>query len=182
MTLHTSPGCTVNVGSSGESGSMGATDCGADGGQTGCYVASGQAGSFGTDLNGVYATLWESNGIQIWYFPRGSVPQDITNNNPNPSGWGQPMASFGGCDNGNFDGHFANHNIVCTAACKTVEYQVLMVCRRSSTSTSAVVGQTGSGELRAVTLPLPVRPTLLATLARSMKHTGSSTRFKSGSK
>ncbi|KAI9666365.1 MAG: hypothetical protein M1821_004301 [Bathelium mastoideum] len=112
MTLHTAPGCTVTVGGSGQTGSLGATDCGANAGQTGCDVVSNNAGSFGTDLNGVYATLWESSGIQIWYFPRGNIPGDITNNNPNPSGWGTPVASFGGCDNGNFDGYFSQHNII----------------------------------------------------------------------
>ncbi|KAL9077102.1 MAG: hypothetical protein Q9157_003472, partial [Trypethelium eluteriae] len=110
MTLHTAPGCIVSPGA--QTGSMGATDCGAGGGNNGCDVVSNNGGSFGTDLNGVYATLWESTGIQIWYFPRSAIPGDISNGNPNPAGWGTPAASFVGCSNGNFDGYFANHNII----------------------------------------------------------------------
>ena len=121
MTLHTAPGCSVSVGSSGQTGGLGATDCGANGGLNGCYTVSNQAGSFGTDLNGVYATLWESSGIQIWYFPRASIPLDISQGNPNPAGWGTPVASFGGCA---FDSYFSQHNIVSAEGCPAPRFTV----------------------------------------------------------
>ena len=61
---------------------------------------------------GVYATEWTSDFIKIWYFQKGQVPSDITNGNPNPSGWGMPAANFAGC---NFDQYFRDMNIVSAA-------------------------------------------------------------------
>ena len=114
MTLHTSPGCTVSVGPGGQSGtSVGDPNCGDGGGYNGCPVIDYVGTSYGTGYNaaggGVYATEWTSSSIKIWYFQKGQVPADITNGNPNPSGWGQPAANFGGC---NFDQYFQNMNIV----------------------------------------------------------------------
>ena len=114
MTLHTSPGCTVSVGPGGQSGtSVGDPNCGDGGGYNGCPVIDYVGTSYGTGYNaaggGVYATEWTSSYIKIWYFQKGQVPADITNGNPNPSGWGQPAANFGGC---NFDQYFQNMNIV----------------------------------------------------------------------
>ncbi|KAI9687419.1 MAG: hypothetical protein M1820_010456 [Bogoriella megaspora] len=110
MTLHTSPGCTISAGA--QSGSLGMTDCGANGGNNGCDMVSNDASSYGSNLDGVYATLWTSSGISIWYFPRSAIPGDISSNSPNPDGWGTPAAAFTGCDNGNFDSHFSQHNII----------------------------------------------------------------------
>jgi hypothetical protein len=71
----------------------------------GCSV-KGQEGSYGTPLNdnggGVYAMDWTSAYINIYFFPRDAIPDDITNGNPDPSGWGTPTANFesqyGDCD------------------------------------------------------------------------------------
>lgn len=54
---------------------------------------------------------WASDGIFVWFFPSGSIPEDITSGNPDPTGWATPMASFSGtgCD---FDTAFANHNLI----------------------------------------------------------------------
>jgi hypothetical protein len=114
ITLHTSTGCSPGIGSAGESGNrIGETDCGAGGGFNGCGVQSQAGTSYGTPFNanggGVYATLWTSSAIQVWYWPASQVPGDIRNSAPNPSGWGQPIANFVGC---NFDGHFYNMNVV----------------------------------------------------------------------
>ncbi|KAF2503039.1 mixed-linked glucanase precursor [Lophium mytilinum] len=114
VTLHTSAGCVPSVGSGGMSGTpTGNADCGASGGYTGCGVVSGSATSYGTafDANGggVYATLWTSSGIEVWYFPANSVPGDIKSGTPNPAGWGQPIANYAGC---NFDAQFQNMNII----------------------------------------------------------------------
>jgi hypothetical protein len=53
---------------------------------------------------------WTSDYIRVWFFPRGSIPSDITNKTPNPSSWGLPAADFeGSCD---IDEHFQSHEIV----------------------------------------------------------------------
>lgn len=54
---------------------------------------------------------WAENAIKIWHFARGSIPEDITQKNPDPSNWGNPTASFGGssCD---VDKYFKNMNLV----------------------------------------------------------------------
>lgn len=38
--------------------------------------------------------LWTSSRIEIYFFPRGGIPSDITHNMPEPSEWGKPMANF----------------------------------------------------------------------------------------
>ncbi|KAF2132329.1 glycoside hydrolase family 16 protein [Dothidotthia symphoricarpi CBS 119687] len=113
-TLHTSPGCTPTVGAGGETGHRASNvDCGAGGGYNGCGVQSSAATSYGTAFNanggGVYATLWTSSGIKVWYFASRNVPANIRSGNPNPGNWGAPMASFAGCD---FDAKFRDLNIV----------------------------------------------------------------------
>jgi hypothetical protein len=53
---------------------------------------------------------WTSSYIRTFFFPRGSVPSDITSGSPNPSGWGTPAALFEG--NCNIDSHFGAQQIV----------------------------------------------------------------------
>src|SRR3989337_221139 len=79
VTLHTSPGCTPSVGPGGQTGNrIGHADCGAGGGFEGCGVRSTSATSYGTAFNanggGVYAALWTSSGIKVWYFAARDVP------------------------------------------------------------------------------------------------------------
>jgi hypothetical protein len=116
VTLHTSPSCSPNVGPGGETGyRVVNSDCGAGGGYNGCGVSSNNPTSYGTAFNanggGVYASLWTSSGIKVWYFPSRDVPGNIRNGNPDPNTWGTPMANFGGggCD---FDARFRDMNIV----------------------------------------------------------------------
>ncbi|KAI0719122.1 concanavalin A-like lectin/glucanase domain-containing protein [Cerioporus squamosus] len=103
VTLHTNPGCTMpssDPGTLGITGSLVAnTDCAvATTANAGCGVRASQTNSFGAPFNsnggGVYATLWDDDGIKTWFFPRGSIPDDIDNGAPQPSGWGNPIASF----------------------------------------------------------------------------------------
>jgi hypothetical protein len=76
---------------------------------------SKQATSFGTAFNanggGVYASLWTSSGIKVWYFAARDVPANIRSGTPNPDTWGVPTANFGngGCD---FNSKFRDMNIV----------------------------------------------------------------------
>lgn len=115
VTLHSSAGCNPSVGSGGQTAhNIGNGDCGAGGGFVGCGRESNIATSYGTAFNanggGVYAALWTSSGIKVWYFASRDVPSNIRNNNPDPNSWGTPMANFGpGCD---YDGKFGGMNIV----------------------------------------------------------------------
>jgi hypothetical protein len=56
---------------------------------------------------------WTSDYIKIWFFERGSIPQDIKDGTPSPDGWGLPTSNFqGDCD---IDSNFLNHQIVIDA-------------------------------------------------------------------
>ncbi|TVY62767.1 putative endo-1,3(4)-beta-glucanase, partial [Lachnellula suecica] len=113
MSLHSSANCTIA--GSGQSGQIQSNNC--DGNfsyNAGCGTTASTDYSYGALFNaisgGVYATEWTSEYIKIWFFPRTSIPQDITNGVPNPSSWGTPQSNFqGGCD---IDSHFASQNIV----------------------------------------------------------------------
>ena len=114
LTLHTSSGCSTTVGPGGQTGSTYAADCGQGGGYTGCSVTSNDATSYGTpfDANGggVYAMLWTSSSIKIWYFASDNIPSDITSGaTPNPTAWPTPTANWAGC---NFDEFFIDLQIV----------------------------------------------------------------------
>lgn len=57
---------------------------------------------------------WTSSAIKVFFFPRSSIPADITSGSPDPTTWGTPVSAFssgasGGC---NIDQHFTQHNIV----------------------------------------------------------------------
>ncbi|KAJ9605036.1 hypothetical protein H2200_010425 [Cladophialophora chaetospira] len=81
----------------------------------GCGAFSKSSVSYGAGFNankgGVYAMEWKSEAIKIWFFPRGSIPSDITSGKPNPSGWGIPDSLFNGpgC---NIDANFKNNRII----------------------------------------------------------------------
>lgn len=102
MTMHTSSGC-----------SMVNKDCQ---GNTGCGVVTGGSASYGDGFNnangGVYAMEWTSDAINIWFFGRNSVPNGATGDAPDPTTWGNPIASFQGGSGCNIDQHFQNNNIV----------------------------------------------------------------------
>ena len=125
MALHTSSNCSVD---GSQSGTWVHHDCSpATPNNQGCGVQSNTANSFGTPFNGigggVYATLWNSRGIQIWFFPRDDIPSDIAEGNPEPESWGIPEANFSGsCD---FDSHFKNHWIVSYPKSSFFPFQIL---------------------------------------------------------
>lgn len=100
MTLHTSPGCSI-TNNGGFSGAITATNCDANvAGNTGCQIVAPDSITFGKGFNlnggGVYATEWTSDAISIWFFPRGSIPSDVSSGAPVPSSWGRPVAEFQG--------------------------------------------------------------------------------------
>src|SRR5579862_2142044 len=112
MSLHSSDNCDVD---GKQSGTWVTHDCSpATPFNVGCAVNSNTDSSFGTSFNnmkgGVYATRWDSDGIQVWFFPRNEIPEDITQGDPKPDTWGTPEGNFSGSCN--FDSHFKNHWIV----------------------------------------------------------------------
>ncbi|KAF7986223.1 hypothetical protein HWV62_38669 [Athelia sp. TMB] len=102
-TIHTNPGCTLTTSSASTLGItgqiVGGTNCAAaESGNQGCGTRSPDSNSFGAPFNsnngGVYVMQWQDSGISIYFFPRGSVPADITAGSPDPTGWGTPMANY----------------------------------------------------------------------------------------
>lgn len=119
LTLHTSTGCAVSQDTSIFAGKVATANCDVKAqGQAdnaGCSIGSEDNKSYGAGLNdnggGVYATEWTSDAISIWFFPRGSVPDGVTGDNPDPSSWGKPTAKWvkDSCD---IDGIFKDLNII----------------------------------------------------------------------
>ncbi|KAL4956666.1 concanavalin A-like lectin/glucanase domain-containing protein [Aspergillus filifer] len=116
MTLHTSDGCTID--NTGFSGTLMTSNCyvqasGQDN-NAGCGISSPDTTSFGAGFNGnsggVYVTEWTSSAISVWFFPRSSIPSDISAGTPDPASWGTPTARFAGsCD---IESHFTDMQII----------------------------------------------------------------------
>ncbi|TVY42669.1 putative endo-1,3(4)-beta-glucanase [Lachnellula occidentalis] len=113
MTLHTSSNCTIA--GTGQTGTLLTENCDANVNyNAGCSSTSSTSSSYGAPFNanlgGVYATEWTAQYIKIWFFPRSSIPLDISLGLPDPESWGTPQANFqGSCD---IDRHFKDHNLV----------------------------------------------------------------------
>ncbi|KAG9792246.1 Endo-1,3(4)-beta-glucanase [Exophiala dermatitidis] len=117
MAMHTDSGCSI-VNTGAYSGSLETANCDVNAADqatnAGCSIRSGSTSSFGSGFNsqggGVYATEWTSEAVSIWFFPRGSIPSDITSGNPDTSGWGLPQGQFAGsCD---IDSKIKNQQLV----------------------------------------------------------------------
>lgn len=119
-TLHTSDGCTIASSSSSAlaiSGSVIAgTDCSVSTtSNQGCGIRANSATTYGSGFNdnggGVYAMKWDSTGIAVYFFPRDSIPADITANTPLPETWGAAQARWpaASCDPFRF---FNNHHAI----------------------------------------------------------------------
>lgn len=106
MTLHTSQGCQIKDATM--TGHINTYDCWINdpnqSSNAGCDIGTSNTQTYGANFNsiggGVYATNFQQAGISVWFFPRNSIPADIKNGAPNPSGWGTPMAYFTGCNTG----------------------------------------------------------------------------------
>ncbi|KAG9584997.1 glycoside hydrolase family 16 protein, partial [Aureobasidium melanogenum] len=135
-TLHTSASCTITGTSRGQSdlfsGTLMTPDCDVNSptqsknagcgirapsnetftvGNESC-VHSTAGDAFNAQKGGVYAMLWTSAGVSIYFFPRDYIPNDIKANTPDPSTWtSKPQAVFSG--NGcNFDSHLKDLQLV----------------------------------------------------------------------
>jgi len=118
MTLHTNAGIVVQNSTTEFAGILETANCNINAPNqptnAGCSITANSGLTFGSGFNtaggGVYATEWTSDFIKIWFFPRGSVPQDIAQGSPSPSGaWGAPDSVFQ--TGSNMDSHFTNLNI-----------------------------------------------------------------------
>ena len=118
MTLHTGQGAIVSNGTD-FSGDLVTSDCDVNAANqstnAGCSIGDISNLTFGSEFNnaggGVFATEWTSDFIKIWFFPRGSFPDDIASSAPAPSeNWGTPNSLFQGPFN--IDDHFKDLQIV----------------------------------------------------------------------
>ncbi|THV02493.1 glycoside hydrolase family 16 protein [Dendrothele bispora CBS 962.96] len=119
LTVHSSEGCSIvkDVVSKLVSAdiSVGNLQCASSGtDNTGCAFHQDDTNSYGHGFNinggGVFAHLWNSQGITVWFFTRSQIPSDITSGNPNPDNWGTPSA-FWAADSCSMD-HFSDHALV----------------------------------------------------------------------
>ena len=126
--LHTGPdsGCVLATNASTTSGSapytghvLGAECDSSNGNDAGCAFLDPSNTSFGHTFNmaggGALAHLWDSSGLQLWFFERDSIPRDIQNGQPDPSFWPTPVAFWSslGCD---FPSDLQNHHLVINTA------------------------------------------------------------------
>jgi len=94
---------------------LGTTCTSSNGANSGCAFLDTDPRSYGRGFNliegGVFAHLWDDNGVKMWRFFRDSIPADITAKKPNPSTWGTPAAIFpsNSCD---MKSHFFDHSLV----------------------------------------------------------------------
>ncbi|KAL2831270.1 concanavalin A-like lectin/glucanase domain-containing protein [Aspergillus pseudoustus] len=120
VTLHTKPGCSMDVRRK-ETGDAIYTTCdNSTNGNAGCGV-KGPSATYGAEMNanggGVYALEIRPAGIRAWFFPREAIPADIANastsssTTPDPSTWGTALADFPNtsCD---IPSHFKNQSII----------------------------------------------------------------------
>ena len=75
------------------------TECeSGDGHNAGCAFSDPDTRSFGTGFNkaggGVFAHLWDKDGVKMWHFSRKEIPADITSGHPDPSSWPIPQAAW----------------------------------------------------------------------------------------
>lgn len=116
IAFHTGPGCTVND-SNNFTGELSQTVCGEDeNADGGCAIAASEPETYGVGFNkikgGVYSTEISAEAVTVWFFPRDSIPEDVTSGKPNPDSWPKPLAQFQGegCD---ISKHVREQDIVC---------------------------------------------------------------------
>jgi len=116
ITAHTGTNCQVNPGVLTTSRLLGSTCQSSGSSNNGCAFSLPDDFSYGHQFNlqagGVYAHTWDTDSINVYFFSRNAIPQDITDGNPDPSGWGTPAASFSDSDGCNIENSFHDHSIV----------------------------------------------------------------------
>ena len=117
MTIHTGGSCSLNGAGDGLLQPF-SNDCNAnDNSNQGCSFHDDDPSSYGSGFNsaggGVYAMEWTASGVSIWRWAQGSQPGDALGNNPSPSGWGKPSASWSSSDSScDWSSQLSQHNII----------------------------------------------------------------------
>ncbi|CAE6457920.1 unnamed protein product [Rhizoctonia solani] len=119
VALHTASGCTIPNEFGASATLVSSTNCAAyETSNLGCGQLTTLSNTYGKPFNdnggGVYAMLWQSTGISVYFFPRDTIPSDITSEAPQPSTWGIPIANFPNtsCDPATY---MKNHQIIFTS-------------------------------------------------------------------
>ncbi|EAU90480.2 endo-1,3(4)-beta-glucanase [Coprinopsis cinerea okayama7 len=115
-TLHSGPGCTLSLDGVEVASRLMHDQCASSNGDNrGCGFLDTDERSYGEPFNsvagGVFAHLWNNEGIRMWHFPRGEIPADIEAQQPQPDLWGKPVAFWSSktCD---MSEHFYDHTLV----------------------------------------------------------------------
>lgn len=131
VSLHTGPGCTMpHDFEQGQTGILhhgnydyDAFNCGSAATfNQGCGVLDRTSdASYGESFNnangGVYALVWADYAIQVYFFKRSQIPQDITDGSPDPDNWGTPVANFPTTSCSPYEAFYDNFNIFDTTLC-----------------------------------------------------------------
>ncbi|KAJ8094593.1 hypothetical protein PM082_010599 [Marasmius tenuissimus] len=119
VTLHTSNGCSTDTNfKSSASGALTKPDCAAGTDNAGCAFIDSDSRSYGKGFNlqggGVYAHLWDSEGIKVWFFSRSAIPKDIQDGEPKPytENWGKPVALWRHGNSCDMTKHFYEHAMI----------------------------------------------------------------------
>lgn len=118
-TLHSGPECFLSepVYRSDLSRLLGTKCTSSTGDDSGCAFLDTDPRSYGRNFNngngGVYAYLWDDEGVSVHRFFRGNIPSDITAKKPEPSTWPPPAAFFAFSSRScNMKSHFYGHTLV----------------------------------------------------------------------
>lgn len=117
--VHTDVGCTIpgDARALNISGTLVAqTNCAAYAtGNQGCGMRADSLKSFGAPFNanggGVYAMVWDTTGVAVYFWEPGAEPKDLVQGTPVPAMWDPPMARWpaASCDPFKF---FKGHSVI----------------------------------------------------------------------
>ncbi|KAF8588469.1 glycoside hydrolase family 16 protein [Ramaria rubella] len=118
--IHTAPGCQISNSEATNNASgtlVGGSNCAsAESNNGGCgQQATSLNNTYGTGFNsnggGVYAMVWDESGVAVYFFPRQTVPPDITGMAPQPQTWGVPFARWPATNCNPFQ-FFQQHSVI----------------------------------------------------------------------
>jgi hypothetical protein len=110
--LHTYAGCELPSSEtpSLQTGSIVSTKCNDTINNEGCVISDPSKNSFGPNFakngGGVFAALFDAEGVKLWFFERSQVPSDVKGGSPIPGTWSTPSANYpaSSCDPTKFIG------------------------------------------------------------------------------
>ena len=138
-------------------------------------------GSYGDAFNdgqgGVYAVWLDSNAINIYWWARENIPEDITAGEPNPSNWGTPASRFTGGRNCDISNYFKDQTIVGGPQVNQIAYELTFYFRLLTPPFAAktLTSRPGTTLARPTLALVPAMSTLQITQKTLQAPTGSST-------